>query len=284
MANLYTKQTLASLVKEHGLTNIKLSGAGRTKEAIYNDLVVAGVINNEKQPLSTTKKKSEKETIYFYSHNEQPYGAFSNFYPSIFSDKSGKTFFSSEQYFMWRKALLFEDEEIANKILLGVTEEDFNHLSSDSRKWTNKMSSIKKLGRSVKNFDEEAWEEEREKAMIDGLRLKFSQNKDLKDLLLNTETKKLAEASPKDSIWGIGISKGKAEAGEKWQGRNLLGIALEKVRSELSKKRPPKKTISEPINKKKKTEPESIINQVKEHKIDPSTFFPSRGKNRTYGK
>jgi len=40
----------------------------------------------------------------------------------------------------------------------------------------------------------------------------------MKEELLATGNKMLAEASPSDTIWGIGISVEKAMAGEKWRG------------------------------------------------------------------
>ena len=43
--------------------------------------------------------------------------------------------------------------------------------------------------------------------MKEGLVLKFSQDEDLKEYLLNTKDKILVEASPYDSIWGIGLNE-----------------------------------------------------------------------------
>ncbi len=66
---------------------------------------------------------------------------------------------------------------------------------------------------------------------------KFSQHQDHADALLDTGKKVLAEASPYDRIWGIGMSSAYAirekEDHTKWNGQNLLGIALMKVRSAL---------------------------------------------------
>ena len=52
-------------------------------------------------------------------------------------------------------------------------------------------------GRQVKNYNDDVWNNERYEIMKNGLRLKFSQNLDLKQSLLATGNKNLYEASPK---------------------------------------------------------------------------------------
>jgi ribA/ribD-fused uncharacterized protein len=81
----------------------------------------------------------------------QKYGlkaSFSNWYPSSFDapHQSGGDistsirFFNSEQYMMWRKALLFGDEAIADEILT-----------------TTDAKAVKGLGRKVSGFDADVW-------------------------------------------------------------------------------------------------------------------------------
>ncbi len=64
---------------------------------------------------------------------------------------------------------------------------------------------IKKYGRKVKNFDNKIWDKVKYDIMYQANILKYSQNEDLLKLLLSTEGNKLVEASPYDSIWGIGF-------------------------------------------------------------------------------
>jgi ribA/ribD-fused uncharacterized protein len=115
---------------------------------------------------------------------------------------------------MYQKAKLFNDEEIANKILN-----------------TSEPREQKKLGRLVKNFDEHVWDVAKEKIVKNGNYLKFSQNEDLKEYLCDTDPYELVEANKYDRIWGIGMFAHDPNILDtsKW-GQNLLGKTLMKVR------------------------------------------------------
>ena len=65
---------------------------------------------------------------------------------------------------------------------------------------------------------------------------KFSQSNQLMEYLLGTGNKILVEASPKDTIWGIGLSEDSPKACNPhlWRGENLLGFALMDVRDMLN--------------------------------------------------
>lgn len=66
--------------------------------------------------------------------------------------------------------------------------------------------------------------------------------------ILKTFPKTLAEASPFDTIWGIGLSADDPRAlnKETWKGKNLLGHALTKIRDRfVEKKREGKTTEKE---------------------------------------
>ena len=71
-----------------------------------------------------------------------------------------------------------------------------------------------------------------------GNKAKFSQNPNLKEFLLSTGDALIAEASPYDKIWGIGLDRNTALRGtvEQWKGENLLGCALMDVRDWLREK------------------------------------------------
>lgn len=66
---------------------------------------------------------------------------------------------------------------------------------------------------------------------------KFGQHPDLKRFLINTNDRILVEASPVDTIWGIGLAAGdeKAKNPNQWNGLNLLGFALMETRDNFLK-------------------------------------------------
>lgn len=93
-------------------------------------------------------------------------------------------------------------------------------------------SAAKKLGRRVRGFDDATWNERRYSIVVRGNVAKFAQHPDLRDFLLGTKNRVLVEASPVDRIWGIGLAEDDERAVDpkQWQGLNLLGFALMKVR------------------------------------------------------
>lgn len=147
----------------------------------------------------------------------------SNWYPCVFNaEYEGKkyTFYNSEQYFMFIKAKTFGDEETAEKIL---------------SKGKNPKTA-KALGREVKNYDDKEWDKIRYDIMVTANYFKYSQNEELKEMLLNPEFngKHFVEASPYDGIFGIKCSETEAlDDKSNWNGRNLLGKALDEVRERL---------------------------------------------------
>jgi ribA/ribD-fused uncharacterized protein len=60
--------------------------------------------------------------------------------------------------------------------------------------------------------------------------LKFGYDMDLLEILQSTGDAVIAEASPYDKIWGIGVRKKKGLTESGWKGLNLLGKALMEVR------------------------------------------------------
>ena len=144
-------------------------------------------------------------------------GWLSNFHPCriVFSSK---VFKSSEQLFMYLKALHFGDVETAEKILLAETPKE-----------------AKNLGREIRNFDEKSWNEVKIQKMYLALEGKFSQNKDLMDKLKDPalDGKFFVEASPFDRIWGIGYDQDHALQNQSNWGENLLGKTLTFYRGSL---------------------------------------------------
>eukprot|EP00045_Choanoeca_perplexa_P007388 m.66466 g.66466 ORF g.66466 m.66466 type:complete len:163 (-) comp14056_c0_seq1:2221-2709(-) len=159
---------------------------------------------------------AESTRIYFYGHSKGPYPMFSNFYPAEF-DYEGHHFHSSEQALMYGKAIVMGDQASAQTLLR-----------------TTKPAACKALGRKVTPYDDDIWAAKREAIMADILECKFGQDAELKALLLKTGTAIIAEASPRDRTWGIGIGVEAAQRGRKWNGTNLLGKALMEARKRLN--------------------------------------------------
>ena len=151
-------------------------------------------------------------------HNpEEENGYLSNWYLSEFTVDS-VTFSSMEQYMMYEKALLFQDQETAEKILQ-----------------TDNVAEIKALGRSVKHFDDKIWIKVREEIVYKGVHEKFCQNPELAENLEKTGEEIIAECAVKDRIWGTGLSMKDENrlSIDKWRGQNLLGKILMSVREDI---------------------------------------------------
>jgi ribA/ribD-fused uncharacterized protein len=155
--------------------------------------------------------------IFFYGSKDKKYGYLSQFYKCIFKYR-GVTYICAEQWMMAWKAKLFNDKRALSLIM---------HETNPAR--------IKMLGRTVRNFDQKKWEKYRYCIVRRGNLLKFQQNPDLARLLLSTRRTVLAEAAPRDRIWGIGCGVAAAPRlpRSEW-GKNLLGRVLMDVRGELA--------------------------------------------------
>lgn len=93
----------------------------------------------------------------------------------------------------------------------------------------------KKLGRQVSGFVAEEWEANCCRIVTEASQYKFAQNPHLKEFLLSTGDAVLAEASPYDKVWGIGMGATNPLALDPrtWKGKNLLGFCLMDARSTL---------------------------------------------------
>ena len=159
--------------------------------------------------------------LFFWGHTERTdyvtKACLSQWYESEFKVNE-ITYFTAEHYMMAEKAKLFNEMNIYNQILE-----------------SEKQGKIKELGRQIKNFNQSIWDRHKYEIVIKGNFFKFSQNEKLKTFLLNTNKKILVEASPLDTIWGVGLSADdeKVRNPHLWEGSNLLGFALMEVRDQI---------------------------------------------------
>lgn len=169
--------------------------------------------------------KEKIKFLFFWGHtetgNEITKACFSQWYPCRFT-VDGVAYHTAEQYMMAQKALLFQDKELYQKIMAAQHPKQY-----------------KELGRKIRSFSESIWEKHRFQIVVDGNYAKFSQNAMLGQFLLGTGTRILAEASPYDKIWGIGMSAQNDDISNPllWKGQNLLGFALMEVRDQLLEQR-----------------------------------------------
>jgi ribA/ribD-fused uncharacterized protein len=161
--------------------------------------------------------------VLFWGHRPSKDGAvsktcFSQWFEAGF-DLDGNHYPTAEHYMMAEKARLFADPVAAQRALAAAT-----------------PGAAKAIGREIVGFDEDTWLKHRWRIVVDANVGKFSQNGALREFLLNTGDRVLVEASPVDSIWGIGLAADdpKAAIPNEWQGLNLLGFALMEVRARLS--------------------------------------------------
>jgi ribA/ribD-fused uncharacterized protein len=167
--------------------------------------------------------KQRLKFVFFWGHQPAKDGSitkscFSQWWKDGFT-VNNEVYKTAEHWMMAEKARIFNDE-VMRKEILAV------HHPHDA----------KKLGRNVKNFDPKTWDKHKFNSVVEGNYHKFSQHQELREFLLSTKNRVLVEASPRDRIWGIGMSENHEHVTNPnlWKGENLLGFALMEVRDRLS--------------------------------------------------
>lgn len=160
--------------------------------------------------------------LFFWGHTPKAQDAvdascLSQWFPRPF-EHEGTHYATAEHWMMASKARLFGDGDALAQVLGPTT-----------------PAEAKAIGRTVKDYDDDAWSRARFSAVLQGNVAKFGAHADLRAFLVGTGTKVLVEASPRDCIWGIGMgaSNDSASIPAKWRGQNLLGFALMEARRQL---------------------------------------------------
>lgn len=159
--------------------------------------------------------------LYFWGNTKKTEqidkSCFSQWYDSPF-EVAGTTYKTAEHWMMAQKALLFNDKKAFDKIVS-----------------SQKPGEAKEFGRAILGFDEAKWSENKFEIVKTGNIYKFSQNAELADYLIKTGDRILVEASPVDTIWGIGLAQDNPDINNiyAWRGENLLGFALMEARDYL---------------------------------------------------
>lgn len=95
----------------------------------------------------------------------------------------------------------------------------------------------KQLGRQVAPWHQPSWDAVVCEVAVAVLQAKFSGVPSLGDRLVGTGRSVLAEAAPRDLVWGTGSPRGSGALPSAWRGHNLLGWALMRVRDTLRDRR-----------------------------------------------
>ena len=253
------REGMAKLSEAYNIA--KETGNVRTKQ------VINGVIENKPAhggfdyDEAIKVDNQPRENFTFFWHSPSP---FSQWHPSKFVVKD-KQFISGEQFMMYCKAKLFKDEEIAEQILelsnsyyevrssehgvyksrpnniatefaIGeISKSDILNNEEEKYEWDLIQKEIKKLGRKVKNYDENTWNQHKRSYVAKGNYEKFTQNPELKQILLNTGSTIMVEANPFDKVWACGLKEydPNATSPSKWKGQNLLAKILTNLREKL---------------------------------------------------
>lgn len=168
------------------------------------------------KPSSACEKENDTHLGFFGIHSK-----YSNFHPCTFKVEN-KTYNCVEQFIQADKASSCDDDRANFRIMN-----------------TNDPREMKQIGSRLNNFIEQKWENERSQlAIYTAVYAKFSQNENLKTLLLNSGEKILFEAC-RDETWGCGVSFNHPGVLDTAQWRNQGGLmkdTLARVREELKPK------------------------------------------------
>lgn len=161
--------------------------------------------------------------LFFWGHTPAREGVvdascLSQWYGATF-EVDGVRYPTAEHFMMAGKARLFRDAAACTRILRART-----------------PAEAKAIGREVQGYDDDAWAKARGDVVVQGNVAKFGQNAALGEFLRRTGKRVLVEASPRDTVWGIGLGASNPDARDpaKWRGRNLLGFALMEARTALA--------------------------------------------------
>jgi ribA/ribD-fused uncharacterized protein len=162
--------------------------------------------------------------IEFYEKND-PYYEFTNFYQGKQINLDGKLWPTSEHYFQAMK-FIGPNSYVQEKIRTTPSPRDVFTLAN------GRTGTYKHLIRPD-------WDSVKDTIMYQVVFCKFSQDEQLKKLLVSTAPRKLIEASPVDPYWGYGSDK---------KGKNMLGKTLMQVRDELQSKTGTKTTACKKVS------------------------------------
>jgi ribA/ribD-fused uncharacterized protein len=142
-------------------------------------------------------------SITFYRERDEPYGCFSNFSKHSF-EVDGMPWQTIEHYFQ------------AMKFVGTPHEEAVRHAKSPME--------AKTMGNDRSHPLRPDWETVKDDIMRQAVRAKFTQQPEIRAVLLGTGSEEIIEAADNDAYWGWGPNH---------NGKNMLGKILMEIRDEL---------------------------------------------------
>ena len=189
----------------------KLQGDKLVVDGVKYTVDTLGSLPLELSAYQAAEKRNDDALVF---HGEWlPY---SNFHLSPFS-VDGILFKSAEHYIQYQKSLYFGDSITANQIIKSQTPIE-----------------AKRLSYNITNFNIQHWMKDGYVLCEKGVKEKFMQNKPLLEMLKNTGSLIIVEAS-KDKTWGTGIPLHDTEAlcTSKWKNKGWLSSMLMSIRDEV---------------------------------------------------
>ena len=179
---------------------------------------VAGLKKSQKKKEEEATKfveMSDGEEIVFFKSGYSP---LSNFYPKAPFKIGEEEYKSVSHWVEANKARFCGDDETWEKIME-----------------TPSPAYAKILGNNISSENENDWPKQMYGVTKEGIQAKVQQNDVVKKLLLKTGTRAIAEASKYNKFWTIGVNIDDAATMDrsKWNGKNMMGKLLMKIREEM---------------------------------------------------
>ena len=163
--------------------------------------------------LQSTDPCAKVGEVYAYFSRHSP---LSNFHKCKF-EYEGKDYSCVEEAYQTQKAASHHREDLVYRITHSTDPVEMKRYGDaiDNKNWYQSGEAVRVMTAIV--------------------RAKFTQCQRPREFLVNSGDKPIAEASPTDKFWGIGVSRFNMDSQTvaKWKGKNHMGVILQKIRAEL---------------------------------------------------
>jgi ribA/ribD-fused uncharacterized protein len=180
-----------------------------------------------------TPENLELSIAEFHSHKRGPFKEFSNWYPSNFYLLECTANGNEEQY---TTTVFFNSGEQAIMAVKAVIFNDVEAYKALTKNDQITPKECKEIGRGINNFSDKDWVKSIIPLIARVLYHKFKFDEELRDKLLSTGDKIIAEMTSEDDRWGTGVNSDDIRANNpsEWPGLNVLGYILMLIRHKLN--------------------------------------------------